>query len=809
MTKDARTRAPSDHKNQAGGDGPSSSLRSRPKPVIPVKKDNGKRTSLPVFNNAMTSTPAKSPLKTQPESEPKIVSPILNKLSSLISRDGGMGPLTKLLPSSDITSTSLLSVSSTVLPEPIHDTVGLIHEELNETKRSLQLLRSNAQHLLLSPDNVVSSLETCIADVEKLNSNVVKLHDMLSARFEQLENRITSLPTVPDPTESILEGVAALLTKMTPAPNPQPTPEYVAKTEESLSLLMKRMEKLENSCSKTCHTTSEILGRTDAFLDNVERERTLKVTTPALTPSNPLWIPQSQPVVKPYISLVQFDGLTPEELLAVDEFLKTVTWRKAKGGRELWYCGDCGYGYGPMNHPKKSIPKALIPLIDAMNKANPGHRVNTILFTRYANGTIGCPAHFDDEPELSPTDHILTWSRGPATRSMRFTNVHTGVTTDLPLPINSLLTVSRESQTTWKHEIPLAEEVADMRESATFRMIRHENRYHTRLYGDSNTGFIKFGAGPENMGPRFPGNRIRVPRVGDLPEPADVPPVPKLIFHVGINDLVDPVSPITCAEIAQTMDRKCAAILGKLPKIKIFISPLLPTINRFLNQQVQEANRLIFDVCAKYHNVIMMDNTPFIGPDGLLLEGFRGKRPENVVHLNGHGIRALKDLFKGYIVGRAPMRGMNYKSALIGGPSAQDTGCPSNNIIDHRRFIRDDNVTDRPHNMMNNGIGNRGPVCDRMVAGGSSGWLMGSGNSGGPRSSGPRRFERQDSVKVDRRNQRFRPRVNPSHSVSNGHRESGYRDFRRKWDSSVNDFVEFGGTGTSQSHSQSHHDGGK
>ena len=110
---------------------------------------------------------------------------------------------------------------------------------------------------------------------------------------------------------------------------------------------------------------------------------------------------------------------------------------------------------------------------------------------------------------------------------------------------------------------------------------------------------------------------------------------------------------------------------------------------------------------------------------------------------------------------------------------------------------------------MNNGIGNRGPVCDRMVAGGSSGWLMGSGNSGGPRSSGPRRFERQDSVKVDRRNQRFRPRVNPSHSVSNGQRESVYRDFRRKWDSSVNGFVEFGGTGTSQSHSQSHHDGGK
>jgi hypothetical protein len=79
------------------------------------------------------------------------------------------------------------------------------------------------------------------------------------------------------------------------------------------------------------------------------------------------------------------------------------------------------------------------------------------------------------------------------------------------------------------------------------------------------------------------------------------------------------------------------------------------------------------------------------------------------------------------------MRGMNYKSAVTGRPSAQDTGCSSNNIIVNRRFVRDDNVIERPYNMMNIGIGSRGPVCDRMVAGQSSGLLMGSGNSGGPR----------------------------------------------------------------------------
>ena len=769
---------PSEPKPQAGAansDRPILRPRTRPgNPDTDIKGKKGKKSSLPV--STMTSTPIKSPLK----SELKKCSPILSQFTELVSREGGKGPLTNL-PNSSSISSSMLSTSA--LPEPIHDAVLLIHEELNETKRSLQVLRSNAQHLLLSPENVISGLETCIANVEKL-------HDMLSVKFDQLDCKINSLTPSPDPTEGILKGVEALLMKLPTPPAPQPPTENAANTGEILSQLMRRMDKLEASCSKTSSTSNELLGRTKTFLDNLEKERDT-LTTPSTLPT-----PHSPLVTKPYVSLIQFDGLTSEQLQAVDEYLKTVKWKKVKGGRELWYCGDCGYGYGPMNHPREPIPKALIPLVEAMNKANPGFRVNTILFTRYANGKICCPAHFDDEPELSPTDHILTWSRGPGSRCMRFTNVHTGDTSDLPLPDNSLLTVSRESQTVWKHEIPYDEKVVDWRESATFRMIEHKNRYHTRLYGDSNTGFIKFGNGPDTMGARFPGQRIRVPRVGDLPEPADVPPVPKIIFHVGINDLVDPVSPISCAEIARILDMKCAAITRRLPKTKILISPLLPTINHFLNEQVFETNRLILDVCSKYHNVIMMDNTPFKGPDNLLLEKFRGRRPENVVHLNGHGIRALKDLFKGYIVGRAAMRGMNYKSALLRGAPAENAGYSRGPDIDSRKFTRND------RSQIQSG-GNKD------VVGRPSGWLMGNGYGrpgGDPRSGCPRKFERND--KPDKKNPRFRPfgpRINSS--INN-------RDdfkFRRIWDNSVNGFVEYDGSGTgiSQSPPHPHHDGDK
>ena len=245
---------------------------------------------------------------------------------------------------------------------------------------------------------------------------------------------------------------------------------------------------------------------------------------------------------------------------------------------------------------------------------------------------------------------------------------------------------------------------------------------------------------------------------------------------------------------------KCAAITRRLPKTKILISPLLPTINHFLNEQVFETNRLILDVCSKYHNVIMMDHTPFKGPDNLLLEKFRGRRPENVVHLNGHGIRALKDLFKGYIVGRAAMGGMNYKSALIliRGAPAEDAGYSRGPVIDERKFDRND----RTHYQSGG---------NKDVVGRPSGWLMGNGYGsrrpgGDPRSGGPRKFERNDNP--DKRNPRFRPfgpRINTY--VNNRHDFK----FRRIWDNSVNGFVEYDGSGTgiSQSPPHPHHDGDK
>jgi len=244
---------------------------------------------------------------------------------------------------------------------------------------------------------------------------------------------------------------------------------------------------------------------------------------------------------------------------------------------------------------------------------------------------------------------------------------------------------------------------------------------------------------------------------------------------------------------------KCAAIVKKLPMTKIFISPLLPTINKFLNELVSETNRLIHGVCSQFHNVTMMDNTAFYGSDGLLRESFRGKKPENVVHLNGPGLNALKELFKGYIVGKAAMKGMNYSSALIKGgnvANVNDGFCNDirypNGGVDHRL-------------MAGTGVsGDRLGLCDRR-----------SDSVPVSNSCGNFRFVRDD--KPNRRNTSYKPFRSRVFSGNDFRTRSDWNvpcTSTKIWDDKTKGFVLVGGsgfsTGNSQSHTQSRdHGGGK
>ena len=192
------------------------------------------------------------------------------------------------------------------------------------------------------------------------------------------------------------------------------------------------------------------------------------------------------------------------------------------------------------------------------------------------NGNAYCPVHSDDEPVLSPIADIYTLSIG-ANRNMKLESIHGDEVQEVGLPENSLLVFSRSSQCYWTHSIPVDESVEGSRFSVTVRVLEQYNVNSCRLYGDSNTAFIKFGVGPKTLGRWCPGERIRASRVGDIPSPEDIDPVRNMIIHTGVNDLRDRYNPLTPAQIVTTMEGKCAAILRVHPQMRIFISPLLPT----------------------------------------------------------------------------------------------------------------------------------------------------------------------------------------------------------------------------------------
>ena len=271
----------------------------------------------------------------------------------------------------------------------------------------------------------------------------------------------------------------------------------------------------------------------------------------------------------------------------------------------------------------------------------------SFLLTKYDDGKSYCPPHSDDEPTLSPTDHIFTFSL-LASRTKKFDSINTSEAREVTLSHNSLLVCSRQSQSYWKHSIPVDVSSQEPRYSITVRILEPFNVNSTYLYGDSNTAFIKFGEGPKTLGQWCPGEQIRTPRVRDLPDPINVPPVRNIIVHTGINDLRDRYSPLCPMEIVQTMESKCAAIHRLHPQMRIFLSPLLPTRDEQLNNLVRETNGYIYLLSKKHINLFMTDNKYFADNKGFLRDNLASRRAKDTVHLNRSRIIQLSMLFKSY-----------------------------------------------------------------------------------------------------------------------------------------------------------------
>ena len=163
--------------------------------------------------------------------------------------------------------------------------------------------------------------------------------------------------------------------------------------------------------------------------------------------------------------------------LNVDTVLKEliVDSPATHGNRLVAYFGNIPYRYGAVKHdPSPNPVKGVFDLIFTRMQAvipdfNPSNY--TCLVTLYPEGSAHITPHSDNESQIQSDSSTYTFSIG-SERLINFQN-QVGVIneTSVTIPHGSLFGISRSSQATWKHSIPVNPTVANPRISFTFRKL--------------------------------------------------------------------------------------------------------------------------------------------------------------------------------------------------------------------------------------------------------------------------------------------------------------------------------------------------
>jgi alkylated DNA repair dioxygenase AlkB len=368
--------------------------------------------------------------------------------------------------------------------------------------------------------------------------------------------------------------------------------------------------------------------------------------------------------------------------------------------RGLCYYGKYEYRYGNKKHEPAPFPNAIQEIIAELQKTFPQSPApNSCLISRYEDGSQYVPPHADDEPFIGTSSDIFTLSLG-ATRDMQFTNCHdkSMPQTVLTLEDNSLVMFSRYSQTDWHHGIAPTTTAVEPRYSLTFRYLAPYNIHSTAIFGDSNTADLKFGTGFRTFGKWLPGKRVKAARIGNLPTPDKVGPYRNVVFSTGINDLNN-TNGKPMSELVQLYESKCRDLITIYPKVKVYISLILPTKDAFLNKLANEFNVYLTNMANKYNNISVIRHDCLVNTYGFLDEYFgryeinghpcsdikKGYPSNDTVHLGPEGYRLLMSNIKDSVITkrrkqdtkRVPYHNPDRSSTRQPEPRSQPDLCPT------------------------------------------------------------------------------------------------------------------------------------
>ena len=130
-----------------------------------------------------------------------------------------------------------------------------------------------------------------------------------------------------------------------------------------------------------------------------------------------------------------------------------------------------GYVYSRTRFEPRPWPPALAALRERVDEAA-GVAMNSVLANLYRDGRDAMGWHSDDEPELGLRPVIASLSLGGTRRFAVRHRRDPDRKFNLELPHGSLLLMSGDSQSAWKHALPRTARPVPARINLTFRQVR-------------------------------------------------------------------------------------------------------------------------------------------------------------------------------------------------------------------------------------------------------------------------------------------------------------------------------------------------
>ena len=161
---------------------------------------------------------------------------------------------------------------------------------------------------------------------------------------------------------------------------------------------------------------------------------------------------ENNEVIEPYSLLPG----SPFNKFKLSDLEQSTIFSQTFSNRLTAHYGDIPYSYAGVTHKPCPISanKPLTILLSHLGIVLPSVKFNSVLITKYINGTKHLPYHSDNENEICDDSEIVTISLGES-RSIKFRAVSTPNTElSVNLSHGQVFTMTKKSQSHFEHSIP-------------------------------------------------------------------------------------------------------------------------------------------------------------------------------------------------------------------------------------------------------------------------------------------------------------------------------------------------------------------